>query len=57
MASTCKATRAYLRQLRWEDGGPTITVVGHYRDLGTHISLDNSGAAPTVTTRFKKQSL
>ena len=54
MGSTCPSTREALRQMKWDEEGNKVIVVNHFRDLGFHLCLDNSGAATTISERIGK---
>ncbi len=43
-----------MREYEWDDQGLKILVVSHYRDLGSHLCLDNTMAATTSTKRMKR---
>ena len=46
VTSTCQGTRQALRHHQWK-GNIKIPVVNNFRDLGSHICFDGSGAACT----------
>ena len=57
MASTCPSTRSRLRTLQWDGQGTRIAVVTHFRDLGTHVAMDLTGNATTITSRLRKATV
>ena len=54
MSSTCQTTRRKLRDHIWNDSGLKLPVKNHFRDLGTHLCLDHSGAGVTLTDRIRE---
>ena len=49
MTSTCQETRNTMRK-----AGDGIRIVNHFRDLGSHVCLDNTRTAVTLTKRIRK---
>ncbi len=51
--STCQSSRAFLKKYKWGSEGFHIPVVNSFRDLGAHLNLTHSRAAPTTTKRLR----
>ena len=54
LTSTSQTTRASLRLRRWRHYPKGIPVVSHFRDLGTHITLDGTKNSTTMKQRIIK---
>ncbi len=54
MSSSCPITRDFMRHYVWDAEGTRIPVSNHFRDLGCHLCLDNTGAGTTTSDRLRR---
>ena len=53
-ATTCPMTRRLLKEYTCDNRGLKIPVVNHFRDLGCHLTLDDTASVSTLTQRIKR---
>ncbi len=54
MTSTGQSVSQMLKSKVWDSGGTKVLVVNHFRDLGSHVCMDDSRTAVTITQRIVK---
>ncbi len=54
MTLTAQSVRQMLKSKVWDSGGTKVLVVNHFRDLGSHVCMDDSRTAVTITQRIVK---